>query len=271
MYSLESKIQVLTVAGNDSDGSAGMPADLHAFFLANVYGMGILTAGVAGNSVNISDQTLMPVEFIKNQFNALKADFDIKATKTGMLGSQDIIRCFYKNFDTKHLGKLVVDPVIITKHGDFLLAEAAYKDFINLIVPMADVITPNIYEAQILSGLNINSIDYMKEAAIKIQKLGAKNVVIKGKHDNSQQTDVEDLVLTEQGAFQTFVFPYVDTIRLNGTGDIFSATITAELAKGTDLLNAVRIAKKVVYQAISVPIEVGSKHGPVNLWNVKSK
>ena len=111
----------------------------------------------------------------------------------------------------------------------------------------------------------------MKEAAIKIQKLGAKNVVIKGKHDNSQQTDVEDLVLTEQGAFQTFVFPYVDTIRLNGTGDIFSATITAELAKGTDLLNAVRIAKKVVYQAISVPIEVGSKHGPVNLWNVKSK
>ena len=166
---------------------------------------------------------------------------------------------------------MVVDPVIITKHGDFLLAEAAYKDFINLIVPMADVITPNIYEAQILSGLNINSIDDMKEAAIKIQKLGAKNVVIKGKHDNSQQTDVEDLVLTEQGAFQTFVFPYVDTIRLNGTGDIFSATITAELAKGTDLLNAVRIAKKVVYQAISVPIEVGSKHGPVNLWNVKSK
>lgn len=262
---------MLTVAGNDSDGSAGMPADLHAFFLADVYGMGILTAAVAGNSVSISDQTLMPVEFIKNQFNAIKTDFDVKATKTGMLGSQDVIRCFYENFDHKQLGKLIVDPVIITKHGDYLLAEEAYKDFVKLIVPMADVITPNIYEAQVLSGLKISSIEDMKKAAKKIQKLGAKNVVIKGKHDSSLQKDVADIVFTEQGEFRTFTSTYVDTLRLNGTGDIFSATITAELAKGTDLLDAVELAKRLVHQAISSPINVGSKHGPVNLWNVRSK
>lgn len=268
---MESKVQVLTVAGNDSDGSAGLPADLHAFFLTDVYGMGILTAAVAGNSIEISDQVIMPVEFLKKQFDAIKEDFHVSATKTGMLGTKEIINCFYQNFNKKQLGKLIVDPVIVTKHGNFLLDKMAYKDFVNLIVPMADVITPNIYEAQVLSGMKIKSITDMKTAAEIIQKLGAKNVVIKGSHNNNFQKNVEDVVLTENGVFKVFASSYVNTQRLNGTGDTFSAVITAELAKGNDLISAVETAKELVHQAISLPIRIGKNHGPINLWNVTNK
>lgn len=266
---MNTKVQVLTVAGNDCDGSAGMPADLHAFFLANVYGMGILTAGVAGNSYEISDQQLMPTSFIQHQFDALKKDFKISATKTGMLGTSEIIKCFHDNFSAKYFGKLVVDPVIITKHGNFLLDKDAYRDFVKLVVPMADVITPNAYEAQELSGVAIDSRDDMLLAARKLQGLGARSVIVKGKHDNASQTVVEDLVLAADGSTKWLSMPYVDTQRLNGTGDVFSAVITAEIAKGSDLFAAAETAKNVVYKSISEPLDAGHLHGPINLWNGK--
>lgn len=264
---MNSKTQVLTVAGNDCDGSAGMPADLHAFFLDNVYGMGILTAAVAGNSYEISDQVLMPTSFIKHQFDALKKDFKISATKTGMLGTSEIIKCFCQNFSSEYFGKLVVDPVIITKHGNFLLDKEAYSDFVKMVVPMADVITPNAFEAQALSGVKIDSRDSMMAAAKELQKLGAKNVIVKGKHDDSSQEEVEDLVLRDDGSFKWLSMPYVDTERLNGTGDVFSAVITAELAKDNDLFAAIETAKEIVYKSIAKPIDVGHLHGPINLWN----
>lgn len=264
---MNSKVQVLTVAGNDCDGSAGMPADLHAFFLAGVYGMGILTAAVAGNSYKISDQVLMPTTFIDHQFAALKKDFKIAATKTGMLGTSAIIRCFCRNFSSVDFGKLVVDPVIITKHGNFLLDKEAYGDFVKLIVPMADVITPNAFEAQTLSGVEIVSRESMITAAKRLQELGAKNVIIKGKHEDPAQSKVEDFVLKEDGSYQWLSMPYVATERLNGTGDVFSAVITAEIAKGNDLFTAAEIAKSTVYQSITEPVDVGHRHGPINLWN----
>lgn len=268
---MNSKVQVLTVAGNDCDGSAGMPADLHAFFISGVYGMGILTAAVAGNSYEISDQVLMPTEFIDHQFAALKKDFKIAATKTGMLGTSAVIRCFHRNFAPESFGKLVVDPVIITKHGNFLLDNEAYDDFVKLIIPMADVITPNAFEAQALSGVEIESRESMMTSAKRLQELGAKNVIVKGKHENPTQEKVEDLVLKADGSYQWLSMPYVSTERLNGTGDVFSAVITAEIAKGNDLFTAAEIAKNVVYDSISKPIIVGHRHGPINLWNAYSK
>lgn len=264
---MNSKVQVLTVAGNDCDGSAGMPADLHAFFLSGVYGMGVLTAAVAGNSYEISDQVLMSTDFIDHQFAALKKDFRIAATKTGMLGTSEIIKCFHRNFSPKYFGKLVVDPVIITKHGNFLLDKESYGDFVKLVVPMADVITPNAFEAQALSGVEIKSRESMMVSAKRLQELGAKNVIIKGKHEDSTQTKVEDLVLKDDGNYQWLSMPYVSTERLNGTGDVFSAVITAEIAKGNDLFTAAKIAKNIVYNSISKPIAIGHCHGPINLWN----
>lgn len=266
MINLNEVKQVVTVAGNDSDGSAGMPADLHTFFLSDVYGMGILTAGVAGNSYEISDQVIMPTTFVENQFSALRSDFNISATKTGMLGSSEIIYCFRSNYSKDYFGALVVDPVIVTKHGNMLLDRQAYDDFKDLIVPLADVITPNIYEAEVLSGQKIDSKETMISAAKCIQQMGAKNVVIKGEHNNPSQKVVFDYVLTSSGEEQWYSMPYVNTKHINGTGDVFSAKITAEIAKGKGIFSAVSDAKHFVFNAINSPLNVGHNYGPINIW-----
>ncbi|MFR0771220.1 MAG: hydroxymethylpyrimidine/phosphomethylpyrimidine kinase [Limosilactobacillus pontis] len=144
----QQNIQALTIAGHDSDGSAGMPADLHAFFADGVYGHGILTAAVAGNSYDITAQQVMPKEFIAEQFHQLARDFTIGAAKTGMLANDDIVNVVADNYDAQIFGPLVVDPVIITKHGAMLLNQSAYERFRERIIPLATVITPNFFEAR---------------------------------------------------------------------------------------------------------------------------
>ena len=243
-------IQAVTIAGHDSDGSAGMPADLHAFFADGVYGHGILTVAVSGNSYGITSSQVMPQEFIAEQFKVLSEDFDIKAAKTGMLANDDVINVVADNYSPEHFGPLVVDPVIITKHGAMLLEQSAYELFRERIIPLATVITPNFYEAQ---------------------KLGAKNVVIKGAHNDDSQTTVDDFVLLEDGDSFWLKKPFVKTDRLNGTGDSFSAIIAAELAKGNNVKIAVTKAKDAVYAAIANPLTVGHKFGPINHWDAQKE
>lgn len=263
------KKQVVTIAGNDSDGSAGMPADMHAFFTDDTYGMGLMTAAVAGNSVSIYQQQLMPADFVAKEFDVLAADFDISASKTGMLGNSEIIKVIKDKYSREKFGPLVVDPVIITKHGDFLLEKDAYADFKKLIIPLAEVITPNYYEAETLTGVKIPLDDpqpAMIKAAHELQNLGAKNVVVKGPHESDDQEVVSDLLVTADGQEQWFSDKYVKTNKINGTGDTFSAIITAEIAKGNDLPSAVQKAKDRVHAAIAHPLNIGSKFGPVNQW-----
>ena len=259
-------VQALTIAGHDSDGSAGMPADLHAFFIDQVYGMGIMTAVVSGNSYGITQQQLMPTDFIKEQFKVLAADFEIKAAKTGMLGTIDIINTVADCYDPQHFGKLVVDPVIITKHGVMLLEQAAYEAFREKIVPLAEVITPNFFEAQKLAEMEIKTDADMVTAAHRLQALGAKNVVIKGQHEAGWTNPVKDLLLKADGSQQWFAEEYVETTHINGTGDTYSAIIAGELAKGNDVETAVQKAKRVVHAAIANEIAVGHKFGPINHW-----
>ena len=135
----------VTIAGNDSDGSAGMPADLHSFYARGVYGMGLLTAAVAGNTTGIYAQQVMPVDFIQKQFDVLADDFDIKSAKTGMVADSEIMNCVADNLEKYDFGKIVIDPVISTKHGNTLMDDDSYNTFINRLVPLADVITPNFY------------------------------------------------------------------------------------------------------------------------------
>ncbi|QNQ83041.1 bifunctional hydroxymethylpyrimidine kinase/phosphomethylpyrimidine kinase [Lactobacillus sp. PV037] len=255
--------QALTIAGHDSDGSAGMPADLHAFYARGVYGMGLLTAAVAGNSKGIFDQQIMPASFINKQFEVLNDDFDIKATKTGMLANKEIIDLVAHNLKKYHMKNIVLDPVIITKHGATLLADDAYQAFLEKLVPLATIITPNFFEAQKLTGSQLDSDDEIQRSAKMLQNMGAKNVLLKGKHPEGS-TEVRDYLLLENGNDIWLTKPYVATDRVNGTGDTLSAVITAELAKGTNILTAVKIAKDFTYQAIAHPIEVGSKWGPIN-------
>jgi hydroxymethylpyrimidine/phosphomethylpyrimidine kinase len=258
--------QVVTIAGSDSDGSAGMQADLHTFFRRGVYGASILTAAVAGNSYGIHAAVNLPTDFIDTEFKALADDYKISAAKTGMLADIELLENVVKNLKTYDFGPIVVDPVIMTKHGAMLLQEEAVEVLKRDLIPLATVLTPNYYEAVKLSGMEIESDEDQKRAAYIIKDLGAKNVIVKGRHDIQSQEDVKDFVLLEDGKQFWLSESYVETERINGTGDTLSATIAAELAKGSNVESAIREAKKFVHATIANGIEVGHKYGPVNHW-----
>lgn len=258
--------QALTIAGSDSDGSAGMQADLATFYARKVYGASILTAAVAGNSYGIQSSTLMPLDFIEQEFKSLAADFEIKASKTGMLGTKELIETVAKNYANFEFGPLVVDPVIMTKHGAQLLADDAVITLVEKLIPLATVLTPNYFEGQKLSGLELKSDQEIIEAAHMLQNLGAKNIVLKGRHDQAQQTEVRDYVLLADGSDFWMKHPMVETTHINGTGDSLSACIAAELAKRTPMKRAIEIAGDYVYHAINEQIDVAHKFGPVNHW-----
>lgn len=261
--------QALTIAGADSDGSAGMEADLTTFFTLGVHGMCVLTAAVAGNSYGIDAAHNMPTAFIAQQFKTLAADFHIRAAKTGMLADSELIHTVAAHVQDGAVGPLVLDPVIITKHGAMLLEESAYETLRQELIPLATVITPNFFEAQKLAEMDIKTDEDMITAAQKLQDLGAKNVLVKGAHHAGDQEEVRDYALLEDGTGFWLRAPYVATDRINGTGDTLSAAITAEIAKGTSIADAFRIAKQYTYEAIAQPIAVGHKFGPINHWAPK--
>lgn len=258
--------QVLTIAGSDSDGSAGMEADLHTFFVRHVYGMAAVTACVAGNSYGIHASHPLPVDFIDQEFKDIADDFKVLACKTGMLADSELINCVVKNYKKYDLGPLVLDPVIMTKHGAMLLEESAYATLRSQLLPLATVLTPNFFEAEKLAEMTIKSDADMEKAAHKLQNMGAKNIMIKGQHHDKNQTEVRDFALLESGKSFWLSAPYVDTEHVNGTGDSLSACITAEIGKGNSIESAIRTAKKFVNAAIANEIAVGHKFGPINHW-----
>ncbi|UQS86074.1 bifunctional hydroxymethylpyrimidine kinase/phosphomethylpyrimidine kinase (plasmid) [Nicoliella spurrieriana] len=261
--------QALTIAGSDSDGSAGMQADLHTFHSLKVYGTSVVTACVAGNSYGIHDSVTMPLSFIAQEFKDLADDYQVRAAKTGMLGNSDLINTVVENYQKYDFGPLVVDPVIITKHGDMLLEQSAFETLKQNLIPLATVITPNFFEAQKLTEMQINSDADMMTAAKKLRDMGAKNVMVKGRHDSDEQTQVSDLVLLEDGSHFWLTGKYFNTDRKNGTGDSLSAGIAAELAKGASVTDAIKIAKGYVERAIQNEILVGHKYGPINHWTTE--
>ncbi len=258
--------QVLTIAGSDSDGSAGMQADLHTFFVHNTYGASVITACVAGNSFGIHDSVAMPISFINQEFKDLADDFKIRAAKTGMLGDSALIHAVAQNYQNYEWGPLVVDPVIVTKHGAMLLEQEAFDALKTELIPLATVLTPNFYEAEKLAEMKINSDDDVKTAAKKLQKLGAKNIIIKGKHIAGETEKVRDYILLESCKDFWIDGPFYSTTHKNGTGDSLSAAITAELGKGASVEDAIRTADDYVDKAIKNEIAVGHKFGPINHW-----
>ena len=241
-----------------------MQADMKTFTARETYGTSVLTAAVAGNSYEISDQMAMPESFISSQFKAIAADFDIKAFKTGMLTNQATVDVVTENIQNNDFGFFVLDPVIITEHGALLLEESAYQTLIDELIPLSDIITPNFYEAQKLSGVKITNDDDMITAAKVLQKMGASTVFIKGKHDSESQNIVRDLFLDENETVEWFEETYVNTTRVNGSGDTLSSCIVSEVAKGKSVRESVRIAKSYTHEAIKNEMNVGHKFGPVN-------
>src|SRR5699024_3839240 len=161
----EQYLQVMTIAGSDSDGSAGMQADMHTFFTRGVYGVSVMTACVAGNSYGIGASVTLPTDFIDKEFALIAEDYQVKAAKTGMLADSTLIETVVENYQKYDFGPLVVDPVIMTKHGNLLLEESALQSLKDKLLPLATVLTPNFYQAEKLIGRSLlEEEDYVQAA-----------------------------------------------------------------------------------------------------------
>lgn len=256
--------EVLTIAGTDSGGGAGIMADLKTFQARHVFGTAVVVAVTAQNTLDVQASKLMPQSLINAQFAAIAEDFQIRACKTGMLGDSNRVRAVVQNLKKYNFGPIIVDPVMIAKGGTALLSEEAIVTVKRKLLPLATLITPNIPEAEKLTGQHIeNKVDFQKTARI-LQNLGAQNVLIKGGHQNSDT--VSDYVLLANQTHFWLTKPRTHTNRTHGTGDTISACITAELAHGADLATAIRCGKNYVTATIEHPIQVGHGHGPLNHW-----
>lgn len=258
-------IQALSIAGFDGGGGAGMQADLKTFQERHVFGTSVLTALPIQNTQGVTNVFDIPLEAIVEQLVSIKEDFAISAVKTGMLFTAEITELVADFLATANFGPLVVDPVMVAKSGHHLLKESAVEMVKQKLLPLAEVVTPNIPEAEVLIGATIQTQAEMIEAGQKIQQLGAKNVVIKGGHhiEGEQSTDI---LLLADGTIHRLSQPRIATKNTHGTGCTFSACITAELAKGKSVLEAVTIAKGFIQAAIADGIQVGHGNGPTNHW-----
>lgn len=257
--------QTLTIAGTDSGGGAGVMADLKTMQERNVFGTAVIVAVTAQNTLGVQDFMALPTKLIDEQFASLNDDLRIRACKTGMLADAEHVHCVVENLKRYSFGPLTVDPVMIAKGGAALLADDAVATVRDELVPLADVLTPNLPEAERLTGMTIETSEQMERAALALQKLGAKNILIKGGHEATPDK-ASDFVLMADGRSFWLTAPRLDTVRTHGTGDTLSSCITAELAKGVDFETAIRVGKDYVTAAIAHPIEVGHGHGPLNHW-----
>lgn len=256
--------QTLTIAGTDSGGGAGVMADLKTMQERHVFSTAVIVAVTAQNTLGVQDFMALPKKMIDEQFASLADDLAIKACKTGMLADAEHVDIVVDNLKKYDFGPIVVDPVMIAKGGAALLADDAIEVVKRDLLPLATIVTPNLPEAERLTGLSIKSDAAMREAAQQLQAAGTKNIIIKGGHGNTDT--VRDYVLLESGKDFWLSAPRVDTVRTHGTGDTLSSAMTAELAKGKDMETAIRIAKDFVEAAIRNTIQVGHGHGPLNHW-----
>ncbi|MBD0306426.1 MAG: bifunctional hydroxymethylpyrimidine kinase/phosphomethylpyrimidine kinase [Nitrospiraceae bacterium] len=253
--------QVLTIAGSDSGGGAGIQADLKAFAANGVYGMSAITAITAQNTEEVTDVFELPVPIIEAQIDAIFDDFDVAAVKTGMLSSPEIVTSVAKMLRPQKVVNLIVDPVMISKTGSSLLKTEAIEALKRDLVPLALVITPNIPEAAHLSGVPIKTLADARQAAKVIHKLGCKYVLIKGGHLLAERgTDL----LYDGRFFNVFKGEYIETPHTHGTGCTYASAIAAQLAKGKALPEAVQSAKTYITETIRHSLAIGHGKGPTN-------
>ncbi len=256
--------RALTIAGSDSGGGAGIQADLKTFQELNVFGMSALTAVTAQNTLGVHGVYPMTQEAVAKQIQAVGEDIGVDALKTGMLFNAEIIETVAENITAFKWENVVIDPVMIAKGGASLLLQEAIAALKKYLLPLAKVITPNIPEAEVLTNMTIQTNDDKQEAAKKLHDLGVQNIVIKGGHDEdlSQSSDL----LFDGKEFYTFTSKRINTKNTHGTGCTFSAAITAELAKGASVYDAVATAKAFIQAAIEDDLKLGKGHGPTNHW-----
>ncbi|MDY4280502.1 MAG: bifunctional hydroxymethylpyrimidine kinase/phosphomethylpyrimidine kinase [[Pasteurella] mairii] len=261
--------QALTIAGSDSGGGAGIQADLKTFQMRGVFGTSVITAVTAQNTLGVFDIHFVPLATIEAQLNAIAQDFTISAFKIGMLGTAEIIETVAQGVKRHHFGKMVLDPVMIAKGGSPLLQQSAITALKRELLPLVEVLTPNLPEAQALTGIEIVDNKTAKAAALQLQDYGVKTVVIKGGHSQHSASEIcQDWVFMPDRQFVLESLRY-HTPHTHGTGCTFSACLAAELAKGRSIEEAIRTAKAFISAAISHPLNIGHGHGPTNHWAYK--
>jgi len=258
--------KALTIAGSDSGAGAGIQADLKTFAALGVYGSSVITAITAQNTRGVTAVAEVAPEVVAAQIDAVMSDIGADAAKTGMLSSAAIVETVAASVKQHGIERLVVDPVMIAKGGDRLLREDAVGAIKSALLPASFIVTPNIPEAEVLSGSAIHGEADMAEAARHIAALGVRWVVIKGGHLAGAPVDL----VFDGRAFEWLESERVATQNTHGTGCTFSAAIAAGLANGLAPLEAIAAAKRFIYQALVHSYAVGSGHSPVNhfyaLW-----
>jgi len=250
----------LTIAGSDPSGGAGLQADLKTFHRFGVYGEAVATLITAQNTRGVTRVHPLPADLVTAQIRAVVDDIPPQAAKTGALGSAEVVRAV-ADAAQRFSFPLVVDPVMISKHGARLLDEDACRVLAERLIPRAFLLIPNLEEAAILAGFAVDDPASMLRAAQKLASLGAANVLVKGGH---LRGDALDILSMRDGTVREFCAPRIDTPHTHGSGCTYSAAITAGLALGASLADAVARAKDFVTAAIRTNPELGSGAGPLN-------
>ena len=256
--------RVLTIAGSDSGGGAGIQADLKTISALGCYGMTVITAITAQNTVAVKAIHEIPVPVITAQLDAVFSDIGVDAVKIGMLQAPDVIHAVKQSLKKYNIKKIVVDPVMIAKSGDKLLRDDAIETLKSELLPLATVITPNLPEAHVLTGLTISARAEMEKAGYNLLNMGPLSVLIKGGH--GLEGESADCLLRKDKKPLWFESKRIPTDNTHGTGCTLSSAIAAFLAKGISLENAVAESKKYISQAIKAGAEykLGHGHGPVH-------
>jgi hydroxymethylpyrimidine kinase/phosphomethylpyrimidine kinase len=252
--------RILTIAGSDSGGGAGIQADLKTITVLGGYGMSAITALTAQNTLGVQGVHPVPIDFIQLQMASVLSDYGADAAKTGMLATPEIVMAVAESLKEYRVACLVVDPVMVSKGGDVLLSEAARVAVKEVLLPMARVVTPNLSEASDFCGFPVTDLDSMKAAAGKIHQMGCPFVLVKGGH---LEGDAVDLLFDGEN-FQTFSAPRVHNQNTHGTGCTLSAALATLLAQGFTVPQAVEKAKKFTTRAIALGLDLGSGYGPTN-------
>jgi len=255
------KPPVLTIAGSDPSGGAGIQADLKALSAHGVFAMSVLTSITAQNTCGVTSVFHLPLDIIEAQLDAIFSDIPVRTIKTGMLATPDIIATVSRKLATQKPEHLIVDPVMVAKGGHALLEDRAISSLKSDLCPLAFLLTPNIYEAEVLSGLSIQTLAEARSAAKIIHQLGCRHVLIKGGHLLEQPgTDL----LYDGRFFRMYKGDYIQTQNTHGTGCTLASAIAAHLAKGKPIPDAIQAAKTYTTEAIRHGFTLGKGHGPTD-------
>lgn len=254
--------RALTIAGSDSGGGAGIQADLKTFLAFGVYGTSAVTALTAQNTVGVQGIFEVPPAFVRRQIESIMTDIGADAAKTGMLSNASIVRTVAEAVREFRISNLVVDPVMVAKGGDSLLAPDACDAVRTELVPLAVVLTPNIPEAEAMLGRRIEDLEAMKKAARELKGLGCRWAVLKGGHLASEPDAID--IVSDGRELLLLRAPRLHSKNTHGTGCTFASAIAAGLARGRSVPDAVAAAKEYVTEAIREATVLGSGHGPTN-------